>query len=408
MHAHVVNDIAIGTTAFVELLGAAVIVAIVAERIHLPAAVALVGFGAIISSTVPIGLPFTFGPALLFIFLPPLIFEAAWNLDAGALRRMAWSIAVLAVPGVLLTTGVIALGLSVSGQLPIVAAFMFGTIVSATDPVGVIAIFRRLNVPLDLVTLVEGESIANDGVAIALYGIALALAASPATVDVWGITWSAVIGVLGGAAIGAAAAVIIGFAIRGARERSVELTATIVLAFGAYGVADSLDCSGVFASAAAGITLRAMRGFVLTAQAPRDIDQFWEVIAFVGNAVVFLGTGLVLQIPRIFHEPLLVLAAIVVVSASRAMLAFGVLPALGIGTLYAGWRETAFFAGMRGALSLALALGLPATFPERREIIDATFAVVLVTLVVQGATIETLLKRVLIAPAAAAGSQRGS
>jgi CPA1 family monovalent cation:H+ antiporter len=123
---------------------------------------------------------------------------------------------------------------------------------------------------------------------------------------------------------------------------------------------------------------------------------------------VFLGTGLVLQIPRIFHEPLLVLAAIVVVSASRAMLAFGVLPALGIGTLYAGWRETAFFAGMRGALSLALALGLPATFPERREIIDATFAVVLVTLVVQGATIETLLKRVLIAPAAAAGSQRGS
>jgi CPA1 family monovalent cation:H+ antiporter len=407
MHAHVVNDIAIGTTAFVELLGAAVIVAIVAERIHLPAAVALVGFGAIISSTVPIGLPFTFGPALLFIFLPPLIFEAAWNLDAGALRRMAWSIAVLAVPGVLLTTGVIALGLSVSGQLPIVA-FMFGTIVSATDPVGVIAIFRRLNVPLDLVTLVEGESIANDGVAIALYGIALALAASPATVDVWGITWSAVIGVLGGAAIGAAAAVIIGFAIRGARERSVELTATIVLAFGAYGVADSLDCSGVFASAAAGITLRAMRGFVLTAQAPRDIDQFWEVIAFVGNAVVFLGTGLVLQIPRIFHEPLLVLAAIVVVSASRAMLAFGVLPALGIGTLYAGWRETAFFAGMRGALSLALALGLPATFPERREIIDATFAVVLVTLVVQGATIETLLKRVLIAPAAAAGSQRGS
>ena len=98
---------------------------------------------------------------------------------------MAWSIAVLAVPGVLLTTGVIAFGLSLSGQLPFVAAFTFGTIVSATDPVGVIAIFRRLNVPLDLVTLIEGESIANDGVAIALYAIALALAETPASVDTW-------------------------------------------------------------------------------------------------------------------------------------------------------------------------------------------------------------------------------
>lgn len=391
------NDIALGTSSFIELLGAAVIVAIVAERIHLPAAVALVGFGAIISSTAPIGLPFTFGPALLFIFLPPLIFEAAWNLDAGALRRMAWSIAVLAVPGVLLTTGVIALGLSLTGQLPMVAAFMFGTIVSATDPVGVIAIFRRLNVPLDLVTLVEGESIANDGVAIALYGVALAMASSPASLDFWSVTWTAVIGVLGGSAVGGVAAGIIGLAIRGARDRSVELTATIVLAFTAYGLASSLGFSGVFATAAAGITLRSMRGFVLTAQAPEDVDRFWEVVAFIANAVVFLATGLVLQVSRLFHEPLLVIAAIGVVFASRAMLAFGVLPLLGVGSAHPGWRATAFFAGMRGALSLALALGLPDAFPHRSEIIDATFAIVLVTLVLQGATIESVLKRLPLA-----------
>ncbi len=391
------NDIALGTSGFIELLGAAVIVAIVAERVRLPAAVALVGFGAIVSSTAPIDLPFTFGPALLFIFLPPLIFEAAWNLDAPALRRMAWSITVLVVPGVLLTSGVIAFGLASTGQLPVVAAFMFGSIVSATDPVGVIAIFRRLNVPLDLLTLVEGESIANDGIAIALYGIALALAAHPASVDGWAITWQAVIGVVGGSAIGVATAGAIGLAIRGARERSVELTATVVLAFSAYGVASSLGMSGVFATAAAGITLRLMRAFVLTAQAPEDVDRFWEVIAFTANAVVFLATGLVLQVPRLFHEPLLVLSAIVVVFASRAMLAFGVLPLLGLNTAHPGWRETAFFAGMRGALSLALALGLPDGFPHRAQIIDATFAVVLVTLVLQGATIETFLRRLPLA-----------
>jgi CPA1 family monovalent cation:H+ antiporter len=394
---HVANDIALGTTAFIELLGAAVLVAIVAERIHLPAAVALVGFGSIVSSAAPVDLPFTFGPALLFIFLPPLIFEAAWNLDGGALRRAAWSIAVLAVPGVLVTTGVIAFGLGAGGQLPWLAAFTFGTIVSATDPVGVIAIFRRLNVPVDLVTLVEGESIANDGVAIALYGIALTLAQASATIDIWGVSWQALIGVVGGLGIGAAAAAVIGLAIRGARDRSVELTATIVLAFSAYGLASSLQFSGVFASAAAGVTLRAMRGFALTAQAPEDIDRFWEVIAFVANAVVFLATGLLLQIPRILHEPLLVLAAITVVFASRAMLAFGVLPLLGIGPLHAGWRETVFFAGMRGALSLALVLGLPANFPHRGEIVDATFAIVLVTLVLQGAVIEAVLRRLPLA-----------
>jgi CPA1 family monovalent cation:H+ antiporter len=106
-----------------------------------------------------------------------------------------------------------------------------------------------------------------------------------------------------------------------------------------------------------------------------------------------LATGLLLQIPRIFHEPSLVAAAIVVVFASRAILTFGLLPLLGLNTAHPGWRATTFFAGMRGALSLALALGLPATFPQRGEIIDATFAIVLVTLVLQGATIEALLRR---------------
>jgi CPA1 family monovalent cation:H+ antiporter len=287
----------------------------------------------------------------------------------------------------------------VGGQLPAVAAFTFGTIVAATDPVGVIAIFRRLNVPLDLMTLVEGESIANDGVAIALYGVALAIARDPARFDAWGIVWNATIAVAGGVAIGCFAAAIIGVAIRGARDRSVELTATIVLAFTAYGIADSLGWSGVFATAAAGVTLRALTRQVLTAQAPQDVDRFWEVIAFIANAIVFLTTGLVIQIQRVFDQPVLAFAAIAVVFGSRALLAFGVLPLLGTVATQPGWRSTTFFAGMRGALSLALALGLPMTFPNRGEIVDATFAVVLATLVLQGATIEPILRRLpLIGP----------
>ena len=391
------NDIALGTAAFVGLLGVAVIVAIVAERVRVPAAVALVAFGALVSSARPIDLPFAFGDTLLFVFLPPLIFEAAWNIDLGALRRVAWSIAVLAFPGVIVTTGVIALGVSATGQLPLLAAFMLGAIVSATDPVAVIAIFRRLGVSADLRTLVEGESVANDGVAIALYGIGLALAAQSTRVDALGLAWHGIVSMIVGVAIGIAAAGLIGLAMRGTTDPRAELSATIVLAYLAYSIATALDASGVFATAAAGITINALRARVLTAQSPEDVDRFWAALAFIANAFVFLATGLVIQAQRIFHEPLLVLVAIAVVFAARGVLAFGVLPLLGIGTALPGWRTTTFIAGMRGALSLALALGLPATFAHRPEIIDVTFAIVLVTLVVQGFSIEPVLKRLPIA-----------
>jgi CPA1 family monovalent cation:H+ antiporter len=375
------------------LLAAAFLFARIALYAGLPAPAAIVLVGIAANGMLPHELRIELTPTTLAVFLPALIFEGAWNIDVRSLVRSALPILVLAVPGVLITATAIASAGLLAGGMALSAAFALGAMLSATDPVAVLALFRTLPIPLDLRTLVEGESIANDGVAIALYGIALALSQAGTTIDVWAISWKAIIGVLGGIGIGVAAAAIIGLAIRGARERSVELTATIVLAYSAYGVATSLECSGVFASAAAGITLRAMRGFVLTAQAPEDIDRFWEVIAFVANAVVFLATGLLLQIQRLLHEPLLVGAAIVVVFASRAILTFGVLPALGVGTLHPGWRATVFCAGMRGALALALVIGLPANFPDRSEIIDATFAIVLVTLVVQGATIEPFLKR---------------
>ena len=166
-----------GTTAIlVGLLGVAVLVALVAERLRVPGAVALVAFGAGTASIYPIALPFHFGDTLLFIFLPPLIFEAAWSIDPAALRRSAGRIALLALPGVVLVAGTIGFGIALTGQLPLAPAIVLGAIVSATDPVAVIAIFRRLDVPIDLLTLVEGESIANDGVAIVLYGIALTFA----------------------------------------------------------------------------------------------------------------------------------------------------------------------------------------------------------------------------------------
>ena len=376
-----------GTTAIlVGLLGVAVLVALAAERLRVPSAAALVAFGAGTAAIHPLALPFHFGDALLFIFLPPLIFEAAWSIDPAALRRTALRIALLALPGVVLAAGTIGFGVALAGQLPLAPAIVLGAIVSATDPVAVIAIFRRLHVPVDLMTIVEGESIANDGVAIVLYAVALAFASGNAQATLPAAALLAVVAIVGGCAIGIACAFVVAFVMGRTRSGPLEITATVVLAFLAYVSADAVHCSGVFATAAAGIGLRAFARIGPVTDNADDVDTFWSAIAFIVNAMVFLATGLVLQLGGLGRHPLLVLVAIVAVVLSRVVLAALVIRP-------ATWRVTFVFAGMRGGLSLALALALPAGLPFREEIVDAVFGVVLFTLIVQGIALEPLLAR---------------
>jgi CPA1 family monovalent cation:H+ antiporter len=375
-----------GTIAIlVGLLGLAVLIAIGAERLRIPSAVALVAFGAGTAAIHTVVLPFSFGDALLIVFLPPLIFEAAWAVDLAALRRVALQVVLLAVPGVVLVAGLIGGGIALTGQLPLVSAILFGAIVSATDPVAVIAIFRRLNVPPDLLAMVEGESIANDGVAIVLYGIALDFA-SGGTPPLVQECLTAVLAIAGGIAIGVAGAYIVAFVIGRTQTAAIEVTATVVLAFLTYIAAVSLSLSGVFATAAAGVTLRALQSKTQMTSHAGDVDAFWTTIAFVANAMVFLVTGLTLQPQRVLHEPLLVVVAIGVVLVSRALLTVLVVRARRA-------RWTVFLAGIRGGLCLALVLALPSDLPHRAELVDAVFGVVLFTIVVQGLTLEPLLAR---------------
>lgn len=374
------------TTILVALLGVAVLVALAAERLRVPSAVALVAFGAGTVEIHPVPLPFHFGDTLLFIFLPPLIFEAAWTINPASLQRVAVRVALLAVPGVILVAGTIGFVIAALGQLPLAAAIVLGAIVSATDPVAVIATFRRLNVPVDLLTMVEGESIANDGVAVVLYSVALSFALGGVTDSLFSESLRAIVAVAGGCAIGVAFALLVAFVIGRSRSRSLEIAATVVLAFLAYLIADAVHCSGIFATAAAGIALRLFARVAPITDHTDDVDTFWSTIAFIVNVMVFLATGLVLQIGRIANHPGLILVAIIAVLVSRVLLASIVIRS-------ETWRLTVVFAGMRGGLSLALALALPDHLPDREEIIDAVFAVVLFTLIVQGIALEPLLQR---------------
>ena len=379
------DSVASSVAAFVALLAAGLTVSIAAQRVRVPPAVLLVVVGAIFGSVWHIAPPFSFGPALLAVFLPPLIFEAAWNIDLAEIRRAAGTIVTLALPGTLFSAFAIAGALWAVRALDFPVALLFGSIVSATDPVAVVAVFRNVNAPARLKAIVEAESLANDGVAVVLYGIALALVGGSAVAWYTGAL-QLIVAIGGGILVGTLCAIPSWLALRLITFAEYEVAGTVALAYVAYLIADRLGVSGIFATTAAAIVLRALLVRRANLNNRNDVDVFWNATAFIANAVVFLATGLLIDLPRAVHEPLLVVAAVVATIGSRVALAF-------VAARDSAGRATFVLSGMRGALPLALALALPQAIPHRAEIIDGVFAVVLVTLVVQGAPLEAVVRR---------------
>ncbi len=375
----------------IALLAASLFVAVLAERFRIPPVVAL------LIVALPIRLPFVpanFAHALQFVFLPALVFEAAWNLDVASLRRRALGIALLAGPGVVASAFAVAGGLSALHLMRFLPALLLGAILSATDPIAVIPIFRVLGVPKDLATIVEGESLFNDGAAFVMYGIVLqVMVGAGAGLTPLSIGWEALAVSLGGAAIGTAVALAIAYFLRRAISSEYEIVGTIVAAFGAYLIADHFRLSGIFAAVAAGIAMRLSPRFP-RAEAVEEVDRFWGVLAFLANAFVFVLMGLRIEFTRIAHEPAIVFAALALLIATRIVLAYVVLP-VAERSIERGWKSVVAYSGMRGALSVALAIGLPDAVAMRAQIVDAVFGVVAITLVVQGLTIGPFVRRLL-------------
>jgi len=384
---------AVSVANFTVLLGCALAISIAAERLRLPAAVLLVAAGAAAAAFWHVRLPFDFGPALLFLFLPPLIFEAGWHLNLRELRRQWVRIGVLAFPGTLVSAFAVAGVLTALGALSFPSALLLGAIVAATDPVAVVAVFRSVRVPASISTVVEAESIANDGVAVVLYAIALAVLSSPGPFSAW-LLIHGTMAIVVGAFVGAACAIPFWLAMSITDFSEYETAGTVALAYTSYLVAASIGGSGIFASAAAAIALRLL---LVRHQHMRDqehVGVFWDTAAYMTNSIVFLATGLLIVPARIFHEPLLVVASLASILIVRAGLSWIVMPE---------WtsRLTIFLAGMRGALPLALVFALPTSVPNRPQIVDVVFAVVLVTLVFQGSSLPWIFKKLAFADPAA-------
>ncbi len=346
-----------------------------------------VGFGIL----EPGKLTYAFGHATLYVFLPALLFEAAWNLHFRAMRRFWAPIATLAIPGVALTAILIAGALSVV-QVPFVPALLTGAILSATDPIAVIAVFRRLHVPLSLSTIVECESLFNDAIAVVLYR-AVVQTVDPGNAGS-GIGLVAIESLLGSAA-GIALGVVIAFAVawllRGRTNQKIQAFATLVCAYGSYFLADRAHVSGIFATIACGIALRYFERSWVTLSIAEDVEAFWELIALVANALVFFLAGAALSLAEVVRYPVFVIATLAGLIVSRFATSGLLIPA----RFPREWLDVVRVAGVRGALSLALAIALPASVPYRDAIIAAVFAAAIATIASSAVTIPAAVARAL-------------
>ena len=391
----------------VALLAIAALVAILVRRVRVPYTVALVlvGLGLALFADFRVEIS---SDLILGVLVPPLVFEATMHLPWRRLRADLPSILSLAVIGTLVGTFLVGAIVRAFVDVPWAAALAFGALISATDPVAVIALFRTLGVSSRLTTLVEGESLFNDGTAIVIFTVA-ASAATGTDFEVGDAAWEFVKVSFGGLAVGLVLGYVVSnVVLRNLDDHLIETAVTVALAFGSFLAAeemgaivgvDGLHLSGILSVVAAGLMVGNI-GLQNTSPPTRlTLENFWEFLSFVVNSFVFLLIGLEIAIGDLRDNLGVILAAVAAILLSRAVIVYGTMAVHNrieaTSFVPAGFQHTLYWGGLRGAVSLALALTLSEHFDEpTTEVLQVmTFGVVLFTLLVQGTTIKVLIAR---------------
>ncbi len=348
---------------------------------------------------------------ILLIILPPLVFEAALHIEVKVLRKVIGPVLLLAVPGVLVVTFIVGGILNlVSGQIQWQTALIFGALIAATDPVAVVSLFKTLGAPRRLATLVESESIFNDGTTIVIFNIMIAvLFVSEATghggagiidgdvVDFIGRSIFEFLRVaLGGVAVGVAIGIIGDRIFSMIDDHLIEVTVSTVIAYGSYVLAESFHLSGVLAVVMAGIIVGMRSSGTMSPTTRMVLINFWEYVAFLANSIVFILIGMEVKFSSLVSGFFLILVAVGAVLLARAVSVYGL---SFINNIFSKekvsfrYQHVLFWGGLRGAVSLALVLSLNRNIPQRDILINMTFGVVLFTLLVQATTIGGLMNR---------------
>jgi CPA1 family monovalent cation:H+ antiporter len=386
---------------FLPLFVVATAVAIGARWLKLPYTIALVLAGLGLGAAGLFRPPHLTQDLLFELLLPPLIFEAAFHLESHLFWEDRVIIVGMAIPGVLVATLLTAAMLVPAvnfGKAAVGFTFLdgllFAALISATDPIAVVGLFKSLGAPHRLASLVEGESLLNDGTGVVVFTLALQVVQGvPMTLPGAALEFVRVAGL--GGLLGAAIGWGISHIIKRIDDPMIELTLTVICAWGSFGLADRLHVSGVIATVAAGMycgNYAARVGMQPTTQAA--VEVFWEYIAFALNSVVFLLIGFELKIGQLLEAWLPIVLAYVAMTAARALVVF-VVSLLVLPTaakLPWRWAFIISWSGLRGALSMVLVLGLPDTMPQKSLLVTMTFGVVLLSILVQGLTMGPLLR----------------
>lgn len=390
-------------TTFVVLLMIACAVAIAVKAVPVPYEVALALIG-LLAGSLAGPVPFQLTPSvILAVFLPGLLFEGAFRLDWRLLRRNLVAVVVLATLGVLLMSllvgGLVHLLLGLSVPL----AFLIGTMLAPTDPVAVLAVFRRLGLPERLTNLVEAESLANDGTGLVLFSLALAVLTAGGGSG-WELTGSFLRLVLGGLALGA----VIGFAasllISRVDDFTLEMTVTAIAAYGGYLLAEYVHLSGLLAVVAAALIMgnHGRRG-AMSDETRRAVDLSWEYVAFLLNSLLFLLIGLAVPLPQLLAAAGLVLATAAIALLARAVTVYALLALLRPlrRSVPSRWQHLLVWGGLRGAIAVALVLSLQGRGGSYTLVQTLVYGAALFSIVIQGLSISPLARR-LLAPSPSA------
>lgn len=388
------------------LLAIAIAVVGIARKINQPDTIALVLVGLLLG-TITLPFPFidqaeefitqseVFQVIIISLFLPILLGDATLKLPFHHLYKRRGTIIGLALGGTFLSFVLIGFSTHLLIGLPLAVAFTFAALMSATDPISVLSIFKTAGVSEKISTIMEGESLFNDGIAIVLFQISSVYLLTYIEMGWLGLgsgIWLFLRFAIGGIVVG----IILGFlfsqVIRFYDDYPFEIAISALMFFGSYFIAEHLHVSGVIAVVAGGFVFNDYGGKIgMSETTKRNINSFWDVITLIANSLIFLIVGLEIRNIDFSGQWSIIFLAIFIVIAARVIaLFFSTMPAK---SLNRKERILLNWGGLKGSLSIALALSLPANFEGRETILLLTFAVVLFSLLIQGLTIKPLIKK---------------
>jgi len=393
-------------------------VALISRPLRLPYTLVLVVVGLVIGVS-PLLPNLHLNPnVVLFLFLPALLFEGAWNMDVKQLLANWLPVLVLAVPGLLCSVLVVAALLHWTLGLSWLLVLLLGAMISPTDPIAVIALFRQMDLSDRLRTIIEGESLFNDGVGAAIFELVLGLLAisldgkrgAVQEPTFWMFALQVLWLMLGGLALGVGVGILVVRLLRFVDDHLIEMTVTVCVAYGVYLLGVVLHTSGLLAVVGAGLVLGSYgRRVGLSERANQAAHDVWEFLGYLANSLLFLFLGIQIGESHLLQALVGIGLALVGVVVGRALMIYALLPlhdALARQLarkkmqlfgwqepILRRWRPILLLSGLRGALSVALVLSLPATLPQRDLLESIVYGVVLVTLLGQGIGLRVLLPR---------------